>query len=166
MGNNQCATSHMPTSCMVKLRILMENCPSMDKRSSPRLVRAFQIRFGVDKHVKALDLSCAMASLKQYGGLSSIRSSSNSLIHFSVECLATRSRAGPPCIAIGDPLCRHFAYHKVIKARAHCAQLPRKKALSFKVMCNGKWRDVPCMYDELVPCSQRAIYLMVHRPAN
>ena len=76
MGNNRYATSHLPKSCMVKPPTVIENRPSMDKKSSSRPLRAFQIKFSVDKQVKKLDLSSAMDSMKQYGESSSIPSSS------------------------------------------------------------------------------------------
>ena len=82
MGNKWCATSHVPRTCMVKPSTVMENCLSMDRKSSPRPPRAFRIRFDVDKQVKKLDPSSAMDSLKQYSESSSIRSSSSSMIHF------------------------------------------------------------------------------------
>ena len=49
---------------MVKASTVMENCPSMDQKSSPRPLRAFRIRLCVNKQVKKVDPSSATDSLK------------------------------------------------------------------------------------------------------
>ena len=113
-----------------------------------------------------------MDSLKQYGESSSICSSSSSLIHFSSCALVLGGGGGRRAFQLAI----HFAdiLHTTgspgnasrIKARARCGQSPCKRSFSLRVMGNGKWRDVPSKYDEFVPCSQRQIGLMVHRPAT
>ena len=119
---------------MVKPSTVMKNCPSMDKKSSPRSLRAFRIRFGVDKLVKKVDPSSATDSLKQYGESSSIRSSSSSLIHFSSSALVLEGggarRAFHLAIRFADilPTTGSPGNASGIKARARCGQLPCKRS--------------------------------------
>ena len=128
----------------MKPSTVMENCPSMDKKSSPRPLRAG------GNQVRRRQASQEGGSVICNGFLEAIwRIVINSLLFQLVDpflklCLGTRGRGGPPCIPIGDPLCRHFAYHRVTReCFPHQSQSPLwtialQKILELKG--HGQWQ--------------------------